>query len=262
MAAARPSGEVAVVTGANHGIGAAIARRLADAGAVVVLSYLAIEGDAGMPSTYRLPRAADPSTEVEAIRDAGGTAESVEADLREEGAPARIFEFAESRFGPVSILVNNASSWAPDTFVASGTNRLSPDTLDAVFAVDARAAGLMISEYAERHRAARLDWGRIIGLTSGGPLGFPEEVSYGAAKAAMEEFTMSAAVELAPSGITANVVHPPVTDTGWITDAVRRRVSESAEMFHVADPDEVAEVVAFLCTDAARLITANRIRLR
>ena len=57
-------------------------------------------------------------------------------------------------------------------------------------------------------------------------MGFPNEVSYGAAKAALENYTMAAAFELAPLGITANVVHPPVTDTGWVTDEVRRHVTE------------------------------------
>ena len=57
-------------------------------------------------------------------------------------------------------------------------------------------------------------------------MGFPNEVSYGAAKAALENYTMAAAFELAPLGITANVVHPPVTDTGWVTDEVRRHVKE------------------------------------
>ena len=60
-------------------------------------------------------------------------------------------------------------------------------------------------------------WGRIVSLTSGGPLGFPEEASYGAAKAALVNYTMTAALELAEHGVTANAVHPPVTDTGWIT---------------------------------------------
>ena len=76
--------------------------------------------------------------------------------------------------------------------------------------------------------------GRIVGLTSGGPAGFPEEVSYGAAKAALENYTMSAAAELAPFGITANIVHPPVTDTGWVTDDVRAFVAASRDHHHVA----------------------------
>jgi 3-oxoacyl-[acyl-carrier protein] reductase len=72
---------------------------------------------------------------------------------------------------------------------------------------------------------------------------------------------MSAALELAPFGVTANVVHPPVTDTGWITDAVRDLVAASATLIYVASPDEVAEVIAYLASDAATLITANVITL-
>jgi 3-oxoacyl-[acyl-carrier protein] reductase len=87
-------------------------------------------------------------------------------------------------------------------------------------------------------------------------------VSYGAAKAAMVNYAMSAALELAEYGITSNVVHPPVTDTGWVTDAVREFVARSTEHVHVAQPDEVAEVIVYLCSDAARLITANVIHLR
>ena len=67
----------------------------------------------------------------------------------------------------------------------------------------------MIAEFARRHIARQATWGRVIGLTSGGELGFPEEVSYSAAKAAQVNYTMSAAVELAPFGVTANMVHPP-----------------------------------------------------
>ena len=73
---------------------------------------------------------------------------------------------------------------------------------------------------------------------------------------------MTASTELAPHGITANVVYPPVTDTGWITDDVRRFVAESDDHHHVAAPAEVAEVIAWLCTDAARLVTGNVVRLR
>jgi 3-oxoacyl-[acyl-carrier protein] reductase len=99
-------------------------------------------------------------------------------------------------------------------------------------------------------------------LTSGGPDGFPGQVSYGAAKAALVSYTLAAARELARHGITANVVHPPITDTGWISDDVRRYVAGSDEDFRIAQPDEVAEVIAWLCTDAARLVTGNILRLR
>ena len=123
-------------------------------------------------------------------------------------------------------------------------------------------AALMISEFARRHIGRGATWGRIIGLTSGGEAGFPEEVSYGAAKAAQENYTMSAALELAPFGITANMVHPPVTDTGWVTDAVRDYAAGRPDLIHIATPEEVAEVVAYLASDAAALITANTITLR
>jgi 3-oxoacyl-[acyl-carrier protein] reductase len=73
---------------------------------------------------------------------------------------------------------------------------------------------------------------------------------------------MSASIELARDGITANVVHPPVTDTGWITDEVRTFVDASADHVHIAEPVEVAEVIGWLCTDAARLVTGNVVRLR
>jgi 3-oxoacyl-[acyl-carrier protein] reductase len=140
--------------------------------------------------------------------------------------------------------------------------RVSADTFDRQFAVDARGAALLIAEFAQRHAARGARWGRIVGLTSGGSLGFPGEVSYGAAKAALENYTMAAAFELAPLGITANVVHPPVTDTGWVTDEVRRHVEEWADLIHIARSDEVARVIAYLASDDAQLITANRIHLR
>jgi 3-oxoacyl-[acyl-carrier protein] reductase len=75
-------------------------------------------------------------------------------------------------------------------------------------------------------------------------------------------FTMSAAFELAPYGVIANAVHPPVTDTGWITPAVREEVERSPDLMQIASPDAVADVIVFLCSSAARLITANVIRLR
>ena len=93
-------------------------------------------------------------------------------------------------------------------------------------------------------------------------MGFPNQVSYGAAKAALENYTMAAAFELAPLGITANVVHPPVTDTGWVTDEVRRHVKERHDLIHIASPDDVARVIAYLASNEASLITGNRIHLR
>lgn len=263
------SGHVAVVSGANHGIGAATAGALASCGASVLLTYLRITDPEDHPEPHRTNRAAGADHVLSEIRTAGGTAMAVEADLRLPGMIPKLFDAAEAELGPVDILVNNATGWVADTFTSGADHvaglssvNLSPETHDQVFSVDARAGALMISELARRHVSRSATWGRIIGLTSGGPLGFPTEVSYGAAKAALENYTMSAALELAPYGITANIVYPPVTDTGWITESVRSYVERSAEHFHIASPDEVAEVIAFLCSDYARLITANIVRLR
>jgi 3-oxoacyl-[acyl-carrier protein] reductase len=264
-------GRVALVTGANHGIGAATAAMLAGRGAAVLVAYRRVQvpPDPALPDRYRDARAADASAVVERIRRDGGRAEAVEADLAEQRAAGELFDRAERAFGPVEILVNNASAWTADTFAAATTDRLgralprvSARTFDQVFDIDARGAALLIAELARRHIARGASWGRIVGLTSGGPLGFPEEVSDGAAKAAQENLTMSAAWELGAHGITANVVHPPVTDTGWVTDDVERAVGGSREHVHIATPADVAEVIAWLASDAARLVTANVIRLR
>jgi 3-oxoacyl-[acyl-carrier protein] reductase len=204
-----------------------------------------------------------------AIRARGGRAEAMEADLSDPGAPVRLFDFAEAKLGPVDILVNNATGWLSDTFTSAGQHAtgikklsVSAATHDQVFSVDARGGALMIAEFARRHIVRRATWGRIIGLTSGGPLGFPNEVSYGAAKAALENYTMSAAFELAPFGVTANIVYPPVTDTGWVNEAIREHVKRDPHLIHIVEPEEVAGVIAFLCSDHARLITANIVHLR
>ncbi len=86
-------------------------------------------------------------------------------------------------------------------------------------------------------------------------------MSYGAAKAALVNYTMSAAYELADLGITANIVYPPVTDTGWVTDEVRALVEKSTELIHIAQPEDVARVIAYLASDEARMITGNIIRM-
>ena len=262
---------VALVTGANHGIGAATAEALAARGVAVLCAYWQVDDgpDAAVPETYRTHRGQTADTVVEGIRGRGGEAVAVAEDLTDPEAPHRLFEHAERALGPVDILINNASGWVQDTFGPGATDQhgramqpVTAATWRRQFAVDAMAPALLIAELARRHAARGAGWGRIVGLTSGADLGFPEEVSYGAAKAAQNNYTMSAAVELAPLGITANMVHPPVTDTGWITDEVRGFVAGSAAHVHVATPAEVAEVIAYLASDAAALITGNIITLR
>ena len=264
-------GHVAIISGANHGIGAATAAVLAQCGTSVLVSYLRTHDPDDFPAPYRANRAKGADEVLISIRAIGGRAVAMEADLRDAEVPKRLFDFAEAELGPVDILVNNATGWVADSFAAGGKQRdlsgastgtLSAATHDQVFSVDARGGALMIAEFARRHMARQASWGRIIGLTSGGPLGFPAEVSYGAAKAALQNYTMSAAWELAPFGVTANIVYPPVTDTGWVTDAVREHVERTPDLLHIVPPQDVAEVIAFLCSDHARLITANIIHLR
>jgi 3-oxoacyl-[acyl-carrier protein] reductase len=261
----------AIVTGANHGIGAATASSLGERGCAVLCTFLRVNDplDRGTSQAYRDRRVQDAETVADGIRAAGGRALAIEADLTDPATPGRLFDVAEEHLGPVDILINNATASVRDTFAAKDADRhgrslelVSAASWDRQFRVDAMGAGLMISEFARRHIARGAGWGRIIGLTSGGNLGFPEEVSYGAAKAAQTNYTMSAAFELAPFGITANMVYPPVTDTGWVTDAVRQAVIESPTLIHIATPAEVAEVIAYLASDAAALITANVITLR
>ena len=166
------------------------------------------------------------------------------------------------------MLVHNASSWTPDSFADSDhdavgrpSRRVTCESIDTQFRVDARAGALLMAEFIARHRARGASWGRIVTLTSGGG-GFPGEVSYGAAKAALTDYTLSAASEMAADGVTANVVHPPVTNTGWITDEVRAFVDRDDQHHHVASPNEVADVIAWLCADAGRIVTGNVLRLR
>ena len=142
--------------------------------------------DPGTPQAYRDHRAQDAGPVVAQIRADGGRAVVVEADLAEPATPGMLFDTAEKQLGPVDILVNNATGWLADTFAPGGTDRhgrsLQPVTAASwrqQFTVDAMGAALMIREFARRHIARGADWGRIIGLTSGGDLGFPEEATQG-----------------------------------------------------------------------------------
>lgn len=267
------AGRVALVTGANHGIGAAIARELASHGVRVVAAYLRMSStdldSEHYPAAYGEARGAGADVVVADVEARGGAVIGVEADLREPGVSARLFDLAEKEFGPVEILVNNASAWKADTFAPQERDRfgrphsaVSRLSHDFVFGVDARASAMLIAEFAERHTARAATWGRIIGIGSGGAGGFPGEVSYGAAKAAMASYTLSAADELWPYGVTANVILPPAVDTGWISAETRAAIEASGPGSRVASPDDIAEVVCLLVSDQARFITGQVIPVR
>ena len=250
----RLAGKVAVITGTSPNIGGGIAEGLAGEGAAVAcIDALAANADDC----------------AAALRAAGTRAIAIAADITDEHAVTAAFARVAAELGPVDILVNNASGWIGDTFrdvevddLGRHANPISAATIDRILAVDARASALMIGELGRRLQRRNGTWGRIVGLTSGGASGFPGEVSYGAAKAAQVNYTMSAATELADLGVTANILHPPVTDTGWVNDGVRQFVAGSRELTHVATPDEVAVVIGWLCTDDARLVSGTVMQLR
>ena len=261
-------GKVALVTGANHGIGLATAAALAERGADIVAAYLRT-GDPEKADAFNKARSTDGSVVTAAVEATGRRCHSIEADLADPATPAELMDEAERTLGPVSVLVHNASGWQKDSFSPDSVNAVGrqaqlvgEETINSQLHVDARAGALLMAEFIKRHRSRGATWGRIVTLTSGEGRQFPGEVSYGAAKAALISYTMSAAAEMAGDGVTANVVYPPVTDTGWITKEVRDFVARDLEHHHIASPDEVAEVIAYLCADAGRIVTGNIVRLR
>ena len=178
------TGHIAIVTGANHGIGAAAAQALAQRGCAVLCTFLRVDDpdDPGTPRAYRDHRAQDATAVVARIRDGVGRAAAVEADLSDPATPVMLFDTAEKQFGPVDILVNNATGWLADTFAAASADRLgrslqpvTAQTWTRQFTVDAMGAALMISEFARRHIARQATWGRIIGLTSGSASASPKK---------------------------------------------------------------------------------------
>jgi len=265
-------GRVAIVTGANQGIGAATARALAAQGTAVFITYLRLspsEQDLSLPEAYAKSRTQVADGVVEAITSKGSRALAWEADLTDPATVSELFDRAEAAFGPVEILVNNADAWAADTFLHDTTDHfgrrlvpVSAETHDRHFLVNSRATALLIAEFARRHRERNANWGRIISLTTGGSAGFPGEVSYGASKNALESYTMAAAWELGRFGITANVLCPPATDTGWITPQAEAEIIRASPLGHVGQPDEVAELIVFLASHQARFVTGQKLTMR
>ena len=260
------SRRVAVVTGGNHGIGAATAIAAGGGGRRRprhVPARRRADATRERPPEYAAAPVAQRADEVlAAIGPLPGRGAAIEADLRDDDVAGADLRRRRARSsGRCRSSSTTPAAGSPTRSLrrrGSGAgSRRSPATIARNLGVDARAGALLIAELARRHVARGAAWGRIVGADVGRPGGFPQEVSYGAAKAALENYIMSAASELATFGITANVVHPPVTDTGWITDDVRAFVASSPDHHHVAAPADVAEVIAWLCSDAARLVIGH-----
>jgi len=256
-------GRVALVTGANHGIGAATARALAAAGCAVFIQFLRVRPP-DAPGTEQ--RMQDASQVIDEIRRSGGRVASWETDLAVAANVPQLLDRAEAAFGRVEIVVNNAAVSEHDTFdprpdardwAGRVTPPLTADSHDRHFALNARAVALIMAEYARRHVASGAGWGRVINVSTGGSASFPGEVSYGASKYAVESYSRAAAWELGRFGITVNIVSPGPTDTGWITPEMVEGIKRATPLGRVGMPEDIADVIVFLASEQSRWLTGQ-----
>jgi 3-oxoacyl-[acyl-carrier protein] reductase len=270
--------KVVLITGANHGIGAATAKAFAAEGASVLINYLRLlsmrrynQSEQDL-DTYDTMRAKSADEVVQAIRAIGGQVEAVEADLSDVTTIPMLFDRAEAHFGPVDILVNNADHCEQNTFIPTsqlGPTVVAPDgyptltitaeTNDRHFAVNSRAVALMMAEYARRRIEHSKHWGRIINISTDGAAGFPGTISYGASKYAAESYTRAAASELGRFGITANIVSPGPIQTGWISPELEAQIVAETPLGRVGQPEDVADVIVFLASEQGRWVSGQMI---
>jgi 3-oxoacyl-[acyl-carrier protein] reductase len=236
---------VAIVTGAARGIGAATACRLARDGMAVA----ALDLEAG-----------DCGTTVEAITTAGGQAIAVGADVSQAGQVAAAMDMVTAELGPPAVLVNNAGVIRDNLLFKMGEA-----DWDTVLGVHLRGA-FLTSRAAQAYMVAQR-YGRIINLSSSSALGSRGQLNYSAAKAGLQGFTKTLAIELGPFGITANAVAPGFIATD-MTAATAARLKTSFDDFqaavaaqtpvrrigHVAD---VAHTISFLASEDAGFVSGQ-----
>jgi 3-oxoacyl-[acyl-carrier protein] reductase len=277
--------KVALITGGNNpfGIGAAIARALASHGAKVFIHYfrqatVAPDDDLksqkpqnpGLKLFFR--QQAKTADEVLAsIRGDGGKAESWEGDFRESENVDRLFEQAENTFGQVDILINNAAEYTADTFLPSSvmgektevweegptTSTINHASHDRQFAVNSRAAVLLMSRFAGRIIERQKSWGRIINISADCAWGAPMEISYRASKYALESYSRSAAAELGPHGITVNIVSPGPVQSGFISSDAEEALITDIPLKRIGKPEDIANAVVFFASEQAAWITGQ-----
>ncbi|MFF4985674.1 SDR family NAD(P)-dependent oxidoreductase [Streptosporangium saharense] len=239
----RLTDKVALVTGGSRGIGRAVARRLADDGATVVL-------------TYARDTAAAEET-VRSIEKDGGRALALHAELGEHGDAAALWAAFDAATGnaKVDILVNNAAIASSSDLTA-----LTEEEFDRVFAVNVRAPFFVV-----QHALSRLnDGGRVINVSSGASrIALPGVIAYSSTKGALDTFTLNLAKVLGPRQITVNSVAPGIIDTdanaSWLRDnpAAWERSAALSTFGRVGTPEDVAGVVAFLASDDARWVSGR-----
>jgi NAD(P)-dependent dehydrogenase (short-subunit alcohol dehydrogenase family) len=227
-------GQTALVTGSTSGIGKATAVALARLGATVIVTGRDAERGARV---------------VKEIEDDGGSARFVAADLSDAAQVAQLAQAA----GDVDILVNNAGrSWfGPSADLDAGT-------FDALFSANVRSAYLLTAAIAPA-MAAR-GRGSVVNLDSmAGAVGLAGGAAYGATKASLSALTRSWAAEFSPSGVRVNAVAPgPVYSDGAAPERIDA-LAKTTLLGRGAQPEEIADVVAFLCTPRAQYVTGATI---
>jgi NAD(P)-dependent dehydrogenase (short-subunit alcohol dehydrogenase family) len=233
-------GRTAIVTGASRGIGAAIAGALDHAGARVALvarNAEALDAVAGQLTN-------DPVV--------------VLADLADPAVPSRVVDEARHRLGAIDVLVNNAALAA-----RAPTEELDAALVDRLYAVNVRAPLLLIAALVPS--MVERGSGVILSISSGSAVvGTPRRAAYAATKGAIDAATRSLAIELGPAGIRVNSVAPGVVDTEmWARNKAIPGVIEEIEALtplrRWATPDDIADVVVFLASDAARFVTGETV---
>lgn len=238
MRAAEGGHRIALVTGGSRGIGRAISVALARRGGRVAINY---RSDADGAKQTLLE-----------VEQAGGEGLCVQADVTSARQVARCFDDIQSEWGPVSILVNNAGI-RRDSLALT----MSDEDWDAVLRANLTSAFVCT----KRALRSMLDdrWGRIVSISSvAGISGSPGQANYSAAKAGLIGFTKTLAREVARKGITANVVAPGPVRTDMLGDLSERALSALIEQVparRAVEPAEVAEAVAYLCSEEAAAVT-------
>jgi 3-oxoacyl-[acyl-carrier protein] reductase len=232
------SGKVAIVTGASNGIGRAIAERLADNGAIVVVNYSKSAEKAQLV--------------VAGIQGKGGKALAVQADMSQVADARRLVIDTFKQFNRLDILVNNAG-----TFMPKPLEETTEEDFNSVIALNAKGPYFAMQE------AARVlkDGGRIVNISTGVThLHFAGATAYLGSKAALEQYTKGLAQELAPKGITVNTVSPGFTETGMMTEEYRQIGIQLSPMKRLGVPKDIADVVAFIVSEEARWLTGQTIQ--